>query len=136
MKRIFSLLFAAMLAGQAWAANFDFSAVSSSGQTLYYKKTSTTEVSVVYPNLSGPNYYSGYTKPSGDLVIPQTVTENSVEYSVTSIGSYAFRGCSGLKTVTIPNFVTSIGSSAFYNCSGLKTVTIPNSVTSIGSSAF
>ena len=56
--------------------------------------------------------------------------------SVTSIGSSAFYGCSGLTSVTIPNSVTSIGSSAFYRCSGLTSVTIPNSVTSIGDNAF
>ena len=56
--------------------------------------------------------------------------------SVTSIGSSAFYGCTGLTSITIPNSVTSIGSSAFYGCSGLTTVTIPNSVTSIGRGAF
>ncbi len=55
---------------------------------------------------------------------------------MTSIGNYAFRDCSGLTSVTIPNSVTSIGRSAFYNCNGLTSVTIPNSVTSIGKEAF
>ena len=62
-----------------------------------------------------------------NLVIPN---------SVTSIGEYAFCGCSGLTSVTIPNSVTSIGNSAFLECSGLTSVTIPNSVTSIGENAF
>ena len=44
----------------------------------------------------------------------------------------AFRGCSGLTSVTIPDSVTSIGNWAFYGCSGLTSVTIGNSVTSIG----
>ena len=56
--------------------------------------------------------------------------------SVTSIGNYAFSGCSDLTNVEIPNSVTSIGSDAFYECSGLTNVEIPNSVTSIGSYVF
>ena len=56
--------------------------------------------------------------------------------SVTSIGSSAFFGCSGLTSVTIPDSVTSIGDNAFYGCSGLTSVTIPDSVTSIGAQAF
>ena len=56
--------------------------------------------------------------------------------SVTTIGNYAFSGCTSLTSVTIPDYVTSIGSGAFYNCSGLTSVTIGNGVTSIGGSAF
>ncbi|MDY4849627.1 MAG: leucine-rich repeat protein [Paludibacteraceae bacterium] len=56
--------------------------------------------------------------------------------SVTSIGMYAFEGCSGLTSVTIGNSVTSIGEEAFEGCSGLTSVTIGNSVTSIGEEAF
>ena len=56
--------------------------------------------------------------------------------SVTSIGKYAFSGCSSLTSVTIGNSVTSIGRQAFQYCAGLVSVTIPNSVTSIGRQAF
>ncbi len=60
----------------------------------------------------------------------------NIPNSVTSIGNYAFSGCSGLTSVTIPNSVTSIGEYAFVNCSGLTSVDFPNTVTSIGRSAF
>ena len=80
---------------------------------------------------------TGYeTKPEGALTIPATVTNESTEYSVTSIGSWAFSNCYSLTTVNIPDGVTSIGSSAFRSCSSLTAVTIPASVTNIGSWAF
>ena len=69
-------------------------------------------------------------------ILIQGCKNTIIPNSVTSIGSYAFQGCSGLTSITIPNSVTSIGVLAFYACSGLTSVTIPNSVTSIGQSAF
>ena len=64
---------------------------------------------------------------------------NSDSYWYTSndeLGYYAFDGCSGLTSLTIPSGVTSIGDRAFYGCSGLTSLTIPSGVTSIGNGAF
>ncbi|MBQ0098571.1 MAG: leucine-rich repeat protein, partial [Oscillospiraceae bacterium] len=55
---------------------------------------------------------------------------------VTSIGRYAFEGCTSLTSVTIGNSVTSIEWGAFCGCTSLTSITIPNSVTSIGEGAF
>ena len=65
-----------------------------------------------------------------------TITYQGTTYRVKSIGYGAFRYCSSLTSVTIPNSVTSIGDYAFHGCSSLTSVTIPNSVTSIGNYAF
>ena len=51
---------------------------------------------------------SGTTKYTGDVVIPATIKYKDVTYSVTGIGSTAFRDCSGLTSVTIPNSVTNL----------------------------
>ena len=73
---------------------------------------------------------------SGTIVIPSQVELNGKKYDVTSIGDYAFYGCSGLTSVTIPNSVTSIGYSAFSDCISLTSVIIGSGVLSIGSDAF
>ena len=71
-------------------------------------------------------------KTATELVIPSTI--NGV--AVTSIGQNAFKGCTTLASVTIPEGVTSIGYSAFNGCESLTSVTIPEGVTSIGAWAF
>ena len=56
--------------------------------------------------------------------------------SVTSIGEYAFYGCTGLTNITIPSKISSIADHAFDGCTSLTNIIIPNSVTSIENTAF
>ena len=98
------------------------------------------EVDGIYYNLNSSDntaeVTSGDEKYEEAIKIPRSVRYNGSSYSVTSIGQGAFRGCSGLTSVIIPESVTSIGEMAFYGCRGLTSVTIGNSVTSIGNYAF
>ena len=88
-------------------------------------------------NGDGKSVYVSYGGDyTGPVTIPERVTYDGATYSVTSIGEFAFKDCTGLTSVTIPTSVTSIGEEAFRGCTGLTSVTIPNSVTEIGYSAF
>lgn len=76
------------------------------------------------------NYYLStdgvlYNKDKTELIqypIGNTRTEFAIPDSVTSIGSYAFSGCSSLTSVTIPNSVTGIDYYVFEDCSSLTDV--------------
>ena len=74
----------------------------------------------------------------GDVTIPKEVVYDSKNYSVTSIGSSAFKGCSGLTSIKIPSSVTSIGDEAFQGCYQLTSLIFEdgNKGLSLGSSVF
>ena len=80
--------------------------------------------------------YDGYTavpiSTAGDLIVPAYIAG----YPVVGLNAYAFKGCSNLISITLPDSVTQISNYAFYNCSKLTSVNIPNGVTTISSSIF
>ncbi|MGM9819877.1 MAG: leucine-rich repeat protein [Candidatus Onthomorpha sp.] len=131
LSRLITMVAICMLSLNTMAYDFSY---TYQGKTLCYDITSSNTVCVTY--YSSDNYFQNNNYVSGDVVIPSSVSNNDETYSVTSIGEYAFRDCSSLTSVTIPNSVTSIGWGAFESCSSLTSVTIPNSVTSIGEVAF
>ena len=79
---------------------------------------------------------SRYTGTATELVIPAEVTNGSVTYKVTAIGTGAFGGNSTLTSITIPEGVTGIAYYAFAGCTSLTNVTIPEGVTYIRNLAF
>lgn len=66
------------------------------------------------------------------ISIPTTVVDNNIKYNVTSIGQSAFRGCTSLKSITIPDSVKNIGYWAFAHCDQLIDVKIGYNFTGIG----
>ena len=115
-----------------FALIFSIASLRAAGFTvdgIAYYITSSSSPYTVEVNSKSPEY-------TGTVIIPEYVTYNSISYSVTSIGQWAFYDCSSLTSVIIPNSVTSIRYEAFYGCSGLTSVIIPNSVTYIENAAF
>ncbi|MBR1520914.1 MAG: leucine-rich repeat protein [Bacteroidaceae bacterium] len=85
---------------------------------IYYTLwKSNKTASVTYVPTEGNAY-------AGDIIIPKEIIANDVTYLVTTIGINAFKGCSDLTSVTIPESVTSIDAAAFEGCSGLTSITI------------
>ncbi len=68
-----------------------------------------------------------YTKDRTTLVFAAGgLTSVTIPSTVTSIGNFAFSGCSGLTSVNFPASLISIGRYAFSGCSGLTSVTVDN----------
>lgn len=70
------------------------------------------------------------------ITIPSAVAYDDKIFSVTGIGSGAFKDCSEIISIVIPNSVTSIREYAFQNCNGLSSIEIPSSIISIENGTF
>ncbi len=81
-------------------------------------------------------HVDGY-NATGDLIIPESVSYEGHNYTVTTIGESAFLYCFYLTNLSIPNTVTTIEASAFAYCQSFTgDLVIPNSVTTVGYGAF
>ena len=121
MKRLFLFVITIMAMWQTATAKF--SSVSPSGHTLYYEVFG-THVRVTSSGEDG--YWS--TPPIGDLIIPDSVTNNGTTYDVKGIGYRAFFYCNGLTSISIPLTVTYIEAFAFYECTSLTTIYFTGSI--------
>ena len=85
---------------------------------------------------SGEVAVSDYSGGGGHVSIPGSVSYGGKNYDVTSIGEEAFRGCTGLTSIDLPDGLTSIEDYAFTDCTGLTSIDLPDDLTSIGYGTF
>lgn len=71
---------------------------------------------------------TGYSGSAANLSVPETING----YKVTSIEYEAFRECSSLKTVRLPESIRNIGSMAFAQCNNLEQIILPEGLETIG----
>lgn len=100
---------------------------------IYYNiNDDQVSVSVTY---KGSNAID-YTEYIGSVSIPPSVIYDGKTYDITTIGRYAFYGCTSLTSLNIPNSVTSIMNYAFGNCSGLTSINLPDNIVTIEEKCF
>ena len=139
MKRggLLLLCLIAFIKSWGYSSNYGVMYDFASDGIFYRYNADRSSVSVTYSidyyNQRMFNITASYT---GDVVIPESVTNNDISYPVTGIDWYAFNNSKGLTSVTIPNTVTTIGERAFAYCTSLKEINLPTSITQIGIESF
>ena len=73
---------------------------------------------------------------TGVVKIPSTVTYKKKDYKVAAVGASAFKDCSALTSIELPEGIVEIGESAFSGCSALASIELSEGIVEIGESAF
>jgi hypothetical protein len=108
MKQIYFLMIA-MTLGVMQVNAHDFAVANDDGKTIYYNRSADGNSAIVTfrGSISYSNTYVG------NFVIPNSVAYGGRSYKVIAIGESAFKGCTTLTSLTIPESITSIDPGAF-----------------------
>ena len=121
IKRSILSLVGMLLATLPLMAQWNFSAVSPSGHTLYYYQTNSHEATLVSQNGGNTNSYDNLT---GRVVVPSKVLFGRDSLTVTQVSIWTFAGCSGLTSVVFPPTLSVMSRSCLFNCQALRSVYI------------
>ena len=116
MKKIKVLLFALIFSFSTSAAVKDSFSIGDLTFTVLTEDGNSGTVSVK----------AASTEISGKVIIPESVSNNGVEYTVTEIADQAFWKCSAMTSVKIPESITYVGSLGFKECTSLDSLVFPN----------
>lgn len=129
MKKIVTLIIMT-LAPFMVARSFDFSAIVN-GTTLYFTILADGQtVKIVNPD------WDSYPQPSGNITIPATVTYDGITYAITALDQEAFRLCTSITSISLPEGLKVIGTLAFMGCSSLSAIELPSTIDSIANEVF
>ena len=114
--------------------------VTNLGAGVFSSCTSLTSIIVDENNSNYKDVDGNVYSKDGTILLQYAIGKTDTSFiipdNVTSIGDFAFRGCSSLTNIEIPSSVTDLGDSAFNVCSSLTSVIIPNSVINMGNGVF
>ena len=113
----------------------DFAEATREGVMVGYKINGDGSSVRVVPMEKEWPYY-GEVKPSGELVLPDSVEWQGRKYVVTQVGRNAFYRCDGLLKVVLPNGISRIGAQAFNGCGLLQEVVMNEGLKEVGEGAF
>lgn len=133
MKKLYLTILLLLLAPAMVIAQNPYASISSvcpSGQTLYYSiDPNGRGASLTWPNYEDGDYWAGYDKPTGRVIIPDTVTwiynDSTHILPVYGVLQNCFNGCSGITTVVFPETITAFEPSAFTGCTSLDSIFMP-----------
>ena len=133
-KLVIVIVIFTMHAFESWA--YSGSVTLAGGQTIYYQCDAGQSVYITSPGNPGDFAWYGFTKPSGDIIIPDSITHDGIKYPVVGINAYSFSRCYDITSIILPDGISFIGEWAFFDCRALTTINLGNGNATIDNFAF